>query len=112
MDTQCIFCNIVKGDIPSVKIYEDEKMIAINDVNLESPIHVLLIPKKHFQNVLLIDKDILAHMLDKVSEITQKLGVAENGFRLVINTGKDGGQTVDHLHIHLLGGRNLLWPPG
>lgn len=109
--SDCIFCKIVAGEIPSPRVYEDEVMIVINDVAPAAPVHVLLIPKVHTKNVTTVDGKVLSHMLSKVPEIAAKLGVAENGFRLVVNTGKDGGQTVEHLHIHLIGGKELGWPP-
>ena len=86
----CIFCRIIAGEIPSERVYEDDKMIVIRDVAPAAPVHVLMIPKAH---------------------TAEKLGVNEKGFRIVANTGDDGGQTVKHLHIHLLGGKALGWPP-
>ena len=109
--SDCIFCKIVAGEIPSPRVYEDEVMIAINDVAPAAPVHVLLIPKVHTKNITTVDAKVLSHMLSKVPEIAAKLDVAEKGFRLVVNTGRDGGQTVEHLHIHLLGGKELGWPP-
>ncbi len=107
----CIFCRIVEGEIPSPRVYEDDKMIAINDVAPAAPVHVLLIPKKHTPNVMTAEAEIVAHMLSKVEEIATQLGIKEEGFRIVMNTGEKGGQTVDHLHIHLIGGKDLGWPP-
>lgn len=107
----CIFCKIIKGDIPSPRVYEDDKMIAINDVAPAAPVHILLLPKVHTQNVTTADSALIAHMLGKVAEIAEKAGIMQKGFRLVINTGADGGQTVNHLHIHVIGGKELGWPP-
>lgn len=111
MAEDCIFCKIIKGDIPSARVYEDEKMIAINDVAPAAPVHVLLLPKEHTANITTADPELVAHMLSKVQLIVEKTGIAAKGFRLVINTGDDGGQTVKHLHIHLIGGKELGWPP-
>ena len=111
MDENCIFCKIIKGDIPSNKVYEDDKMLAIHDVAPAAPVHVLLLPKEHTANVTTADPAIVAYMLCKVKEIAEKTGIAEKGFRVVMNTGEDGGQTVNHLHIHVIGGKALGWPP-
>ena len=111
MDENCIFCKIIKGDIPSNKVYEDDKMLAIHDVAPAAPVHVLLLPKEHTANVTTADPALVAYMLSKVKEIAEKTGIAEKGFRDVMNTGEDGGQTVNHLHIHVIGGKALGWPP-
>lgn len=111
MDENCIFCKIIKGDIPSNKVYEDDKMLAIHDVAPAAPVHVLLLPKEHTANVTTADPAIVAYMLGKVKEIAEKTGIEEKGFRVVMNTGEDGGQTVNHLHIHVIGGKALGWPP-
>ena len=105
----CIFCKIVKGDIPSAKVYEDEDMIIIKDLNPQAPVHLLLIPKEHYANIVEMSDaqaQSLAKCLKKLSTLTDKLGL-QNGFRLVSNKGEDGCQSVGHLHIHLLGGRKL-----
>lgn len=108
----CIFCKIASGEIPSNKLYEDDTAIAFYDLEPQSPVHVLIVPKKHYDNVTCVDDDaLMGHMMQIASAVAEKLGV-KAGFRLVINTGKDGGQSVNHLHIHLLGGRELQWPPG
>lgn len=111
MSEDCIFCKIIKGDIPSAKVYEDDKMIAINDVAPAAPVHILLMPKTHIANVTTAAPELLGYMLGNVKQIAEKAGIAEKGFRVVINTGDDGGQTVKHLHIHLIGGKALGWPP-
>ena len=108
----CIFCRIASGEIPSKKVYEDDLAIAFYDLEPQAPVHVLIVPKKHYDNITMLDDDALtAHLFKLASTVAEKLGV-KHGFRLVINTGKDGGQSVNHLHIHLLGGRELQWPPG
>ncbi len=108
----CLFCSIAEGKIPSNKVFEDDKVIAFHDIDPKAPVHVLIIPKMHMDNVLeLDDAEIMCAMYHAVREIVAKLNI-ENGFRLVINTGADGGQTVAHLHMHLLSGRSLTWPPG
>lgn len=109
----CLFCKIANGDIPSNKVYEDEAVLAFRDIAPEAPEHVLIIPKKHYANVMALDDDaLLAKMFAAARKVAKTVGVEESGFRLVINTGKDGGQTVEHLHMHLLGARELGWPPG
>lgn len=105
----CIFCKIVKGDIPSAKVYEDEDMIIIKDLNPQAPVHLLLIPKEHYANIVEMSDEqaqTLAKCLKKLSTLTDKLGL-QNGFRLVSNKGENGCQSVGHLHIHILGGRKL-----
>ena len=105
----CIFCKIVKGDIPSAKVYEDEDMIIIKDLNPQAPVHLLLIPKEHYANIVEMSDaqaQSLAKCLKKLATLTDKLGL-QNGFRLVSNKGEDGCQSVGHLHIHILGGRKL-----
>lgn len=105
----CIFCKIVKGDIPSTKVYEDDDMIIIKDLNPQAPVHLLLIPKEHYANIIEMtdsQSQTLARCLKKLSTLTDELGL-RNGFRLVSNKGEDGCQSVGHLHIHILGGRKL-----
>lgn len=105
----CIFCKIVKGDIPSAKVYEDEDMIIIKDLNPQAPVHLLLIPKEHYANIVEMSDaqaQTLAKCLKKLSTLTDKLGL-QNGFRLVSNKGEDGCQSVGHSHIHILGGTKL-----
>lgn len=110
----CIFCKIAAKEIPSALVYEDEQVVAFNDLNPQAPVHVLIVPKTHVKSILeLKDAGLAAHIVTKVvPELAEKLGVAEDGFRLVVNTGDNGGQTVGHLHFHLLGGRFMQWPPG
>lgn len=107
----CIFCKIANKEIPTNPVYEDEYTIAFNDLSPQAPIHVLVIPKKHFSSLNeLNDEKIMSALFNAVKETVKNLGVKE--YRTVINTGADAGQTVFHLHIHILAGRPLLWPPG
>lgn len=112
----CIFCKIAAGEIPATVVYKDDFVKAFRDLDPQAPEHVLIIPKKHVGSLLELrqeDKDLAAHILvDVVPKLAKDLGVAENGFRIVCNTGEEGGQTVHHLHVHLLGGRSMQWPPG
>ena len=111
----CIFCKIISGDIPADKVYEDENIIAFNDINPQAPTHILVIPKEHFCNIHTVPNDkqnLFSELFGAVSKIVKEQKLTENGYRLVINSGKDGGQEVDHIHVHLLGGRSLQWPPG
>ena len=109
----CIFCKIARGEIGTL-IYEDDTVAAFNDANPQAPVHILIVPKIHVANIAeLNDKNLAAHIFtDVVPELAKKTGVDKSGFRLVVNTGDDGGQTVNHLHVHLLGGRSMTWPPG
>ncbi|OCL25221.1 histidine triad nucleotide-binding protein [Orenia metallireducens] len=112
---ECIFCKIVAGEINSDIIYEDDKVIAFKDINPEAPLHNLIIPKKHIPTLVDIkedDKELIGHIYWVASKIAKDEGIAEDGFRVVTNCNKAGGQTVYHIHYHLLGGRNLQWPPG
>jgi len=109
--TDCVFCKIVSGEIPSKRVYEDDQVIVINDLNPGAPVHVLVIPKEHTENILTASPEILVHVKKVLPEIVKKLGIAEKGFRVVVNTGVEGGQTVPHLHFHILGGKELGWPP-
>ncbi|MBT3318678.1 MAG: histidine triad nucleotide-binding protein [Clostridia bacterium] len=110
----CLFCKIVAGKIPSNKVYEDEKVIAFTDINPQAPVHILIIPKKHIASVAdtsELDMDIYARIMSVGKRLAEEFGL-KGGYRLVTNIGKDGGQAVDHLHFHLLGGRTMGWPPG
>lgn len=112
---ECLFCRIVSGEIPSKKIYEDDEIFAFNDINPMSPVHFLVIPKKHISSLLELeerDAALIGKMFYKAQEIAKQQGCEKDGGRFVINAKRDGGQTVDHLHIHFLGGRSLDWPPG
>jgi histidine triad (HIT) family protein len=110
----CIFCKIISGEIPSEKVFENEQVFAFSDINKQAPTHVLIVPKKHIASLDHAsgeDIEVLGHLHAVAAEIARKSGLA-NGYRTVINTGADAGQTVDHLHVHLLGGRAMKWPPG
>ncbi|HCU07692.1 MAG TPA: histidine triad nucleotide-binding protein [Clostridiales bacterium] len=112
--TDCIFCKIVNGEIPSKKAYEDEWIYAFHDLEPQAPVHVLIVPKQHLDSLddtSPEDAVLLGHLMLKVKEIAKELEL-ENGYRLVANTGVDGMQSVKHLHFHLLGKRRMLWPPG
>lgn len=107
--TDCIFCKIITGDIPSSMVYEDELIYVFNDINPKAAVHLLIIPKQHIARLDHLDKSLetlIAHMFLKLSELATSQGL-ETGFRTIINTGPGGGQEVDHLHIHLLGGNDL-----
>jgi len=111
--SDCIFCKIVSGQIPSQRVYEDDQVLAIRDINPQAPVHVLILPKQHIVSVLeLTDSRLLGRMTVAAVHVAKREGIAERGFRLVTNTGPDGGQAVPHLHFHLLGGRKMEWPPG
>lgn len=110
----CLFCKIVKGEIPSSKYYEDEFVYAFADIAPQAPFHAIIIPKEHIQSAADIDANnsyLVAKVFEAAAKIAEQQGL-ENGFRVVTNVGKDGGQTVGHIHFHLLGGRLLAWPPG
>lgn len=109
--TDCVFCKIISGEIPSKRVYEDDKVIVINDLNPGAPVHVLVIPKEHTENILTASPDILVHVKKILPDLVKKLGLEEHGFRVVVNTGDWGGQSVPHLHFHILGGKELGWPP-
>jgi histidine triad (HIT) family protein len=111
----CLFCEIVAGRIPSRVVYQDETVLAFHDIRPEAPVHVLLIPKKHVTSLLdlsLEDDALVGSLVRRARDIAQELGLAERGFRLVFNAGADAGYSVFHIHLHLLGGRSLAWPPG
>ena len=110
----CLFCKIVEGSIPSTAVYQDELCYAFADIHPQAPVHVLIAPREHIASMADADAGdhaLLGHLLWAAAEIAREKGLAQ-GYRLVVNTGADGGQTVDHLHVHLLGGRALSWPPG
>ena len=111
----CIFCKIVKGDIPSTKVYEDDKVLAFKDINPAAPVHVLVVTKKHYPTFMDIPEselEIVSHVHKVIQQIAKDTGISEGGFRVVNNCGEQGGQEVKHIHYHVLGGRNLTWPPG
>lgn len=111
----CIFCRIASHEIPAKVVREDEQCIAFRDLQPRAPVHVLVIPKRHISSVNELgagDEALAGHLLAVAREVAAADGVAESGYRLVLNAGPDAGQSVDHLHLHLLGGRELQWPPG
>lgn len=104
----CIFCKIIKGEIPCSKVYEDDKVLAFEDLNPASPVHVLIVPKEHYDNVGdSVPQDVLGYLLQTVKKIAALKNITEHGYRVTINTGADGGQTVNHLHLHVNGGAKL-----
>ena len=110
----CIFCKIAKGEIPAKKAYEDDSVIAFYDLEPQAPVHILIIPKEHIASCAEINSDnsaVVSHIFEVASKLGKELGL-ENGYRIVNNCGADGGQTVHHLHFHLMGGRNFGWPAG
>ena len=114
MEPTCIFCRIVEGRVPSTRVYEDELCLAFRDLHPQAPVHVLIIPKTEIPSVAQVEPEHEA-TLGRLFTVARKLGEEfglSDGYRLVVNCGKDGGQTVDHLHVHLLGQRALAWPPG
>jgi histidine triad (HIT) family protein len=111
----CIFCKIATGEIPSQRVYEDELCLAFNDLSPQAPTHILIIPREHFDSLDKTgdgDKERLGHLLLAAAKIAREQSFADNGYRVVINTNSDGGQTVFHLHVHLLAGRPFVFPPG
>lgn len=110
----CLFCRIVEGSIPSTAVYQDEHCHAFADIHPQAPVHLLVVPREHIVSLAEAGEDqraLLGHLLWVASEIAREQGLS-NGYRVVFNTGEDGGQTVEHLHLHLLGGRPMTWPPG
>ncbi len=106
----CLFCSIIKGDIPSTKVYEDETVYAFKDINPMAPVHVLIVPKKHLSSINDVTQEnsgVIAHIYEVAAKLAKELGISESGYRVVSNCGADAGQTVFHLHFHLLGGKKL-----
>ncbi|HET9963427.1 MAG TPA: histidine triad nucleotide-binding protein [Nitrospiraceae bacterium] len=113
--SSCIFCRIVEGAIPAKIVYRDDKALAFEDINPQAPVHLLIIPKRHIasvQDCQEIDESLLGHLLLTSVKVAGMKQVVESGYRIVTNVGRDSGQTVFHLHVHVLGGRHLGWPPG
>lgn len=114
--SNCIFCKIIEGEIPSTLVYENEHVIAFEDINPEAPTHLLIVPKKHIPTTMdVMEEDgkiIMPEIFAAIRHLARQFDLAEEGFRIVNNCGSNGGQTVNHLHFHLLGGRQLQWPPG
>jgi histidine triad (HIT) family protein len=113
--SKTLFEKIIAREIPAAIVYEDDLVLAIRDINPQAPTHVLIVPKKAIPRISeakTADQQLLGHLLLKAAEVADKLGLTPSGYRLVINNGADGGETVEHLHIHILGGRHMAWPPG
>lgn len=111
----CLFCKIAAGIIPSKKAYEDDEVVAFYDIDPQAPVHVLVIPKRHIQSAHYVcaeDSATVMAMFAAAQRVAEELGIAEGGYRIVTNVGADAGQSVPHLHFHILGGRSLQWPPG
>lgn len=106
----CLFCKIARGEIPSAKVYEDEYVFAFRDIHPQAPVHVLLIPKQHVANLLEgveLHDDMMVHLMEAIAAVAKQEGIDQSGFRVITNCGKDGAQSVKHLHFHLLGGKQL-----
>ncbi len=111
----CIFCQIIEGKIPSRKVYEDEHVYAFHDISPAAPTHVLVIPKKHISSLMELkveDQTIISKVMMAIQKIAKEFQLDKKGFRVVNNVGEEGGQSVFHIHFHLLGGRTMTWPPG
>lgn len=111
----CLFCQIVRQKIPCKILYEDDHSMAFEDINPQAPVHLLIIPKRHIESLAQAEKndgELMAHLLHTLNHMAKEKRIKDSGYRTVINTGDNGGQTVHHLHIHLLGGRFMTWPPG
>ena len=113
MADSCIFCRIARGEVPAQMLANNKEIAAFRDLNPQAPVHILVIPKKHIGSLDdTADSYLLGQMLSMAAAIARQEKISKPGYRTVINTGKDGGQSVDHLHLHLLGGRAMTWPPG
>ncbi len=113
--TDCLFCKIIKREIPGSIVYEDDRLLAFNDINPQAPTHVLLVPKRHIESLNDLapgDDQIVGELARRAAAIAKERGIAAGGYRVVFNTNRDAGQTVFHIHLHLLGGRSMKWPPG
>ena len=113
--SDCLFCRIIAHEIPATIVYEDDRILAFNDINPQGPTHVLVVPKRHIaslNDLEAADDQIVGEVVRRAAAIAKERGVSANGFRVVFNTNRDAGQTVFHIHLHLIGGRSLAWPPG
>lgn len=111
----CLFCKIIKHEIPASIVYEDDRLVAFNDINPQGPTHVLVVPARHIatlNDLTADDHQIVGEMVRRAAVIAAERGIAAGGYRTVFNTNRDAGQTVFHIHLHLIGGRSLAWPPG
>lgn len=114
-EPSCVFCGISRGEIPSTLVHEEDDLVAFRDLNPQAPTHVLVIPRRHVASVNDLaggDEELVGRLVLAAREVASKEGLSDGGYRLVLNTGADGGQTVHHLHLHVLGGRTMSWPPG
>lgn len=114
-DPECLFCRISAGEIPATLVHEDDQVLAFRDIAPRAPTHILLIPRTHIRSAAELTDDhapLVGHLFAVAAQVARDQGVAEAGYRLVTNIGSGGGQTVDHLHVHLMGGRPMTWPPG
>ena len=115
MPSDCLFCRIVAGELPATQVYSDDAVVAIRDIAPQAPTHILLLSRKHIASVREVgamDGSLMGKIFEVGAELAKRDGVADDGYRLVANVGRNGGQTVAHLHVHLLGGRPMAWPPG
>jgi histidine triad (HIT) family protein len=115
MASDCLFCRIVAGEIPSDQVYADDDVIAFRDIAPKAPVHVLVIPRRHLDSIAdlgLDDASLAAALVNAANEVARREGVVESGYRVVTNVGSDAGQSVGHLHLHVLAGRRMAWPPG
>ena len=113
--SDCIFCKIIKGDIPSTNVFRDEQVTAFRDINPAAPTHILVVPNKHIDGVDTLaseDEALVGHLVHVAGQLAAREGIAEGGYRLIINTGTNAGQTIPHIHVHLLGGAPLKYPMG
>lgn len=113
--SECLFCKIVERTIPAALVYEDDLVVAFDDINPQAPTHTLVIPRKHVVSIAELqdlDGGLLGHLMLAGNKIAKLKGITESGYRFVVNTGAHGGQSVFHLHLHVLGGRHMAWPPG
>ncbi len=113
--SECLFCKLANHEIPTQVVYEDEHAFAFRDINPQAPVHILVIPRQHLSNLAEAspqDAQLLGHLLWVCAEVARQEGVEASGYRVVLNTNRDAGQSVYHLHFHVLGGRHLTWPPG
>jgi histidine triad (HIT) family protein len=111
----CLFCRIIAGEIPGKFLYQDDRMVVLQDINPQAPLHVLVIPRKHvatLNDLSQEDDGLIGEMLRRAAIVAREHGVADSGYRAVFNCNRDAGQTVFHIHLHVLGGRSLAWPPG
>lgn len=112
---ECIFCKITQGEMDADVVYDDEQVLAIRDINPQAPVHVLVIPRRHIRSIMDLEQEdaaLLSHIFRVIREVSQKEGIATRGVRVLTNVEREAGQSVFHLHFHVLGGRRMLWPPG